>query len=508
MEAEIQKRVCYQLNPLVEAQKKFDVMESRIFYLGLQEINPHLSNNDKFYDDAFHEVQIPPMQLKNIFGNGKYLQEVKDTAFRLLGRYVSIFYEGGFAGYTIFDYIRYENGKGLFFKFSEQMRPFILDIYKSYHKYGFTKIQMQQVFILSSTYAMRLLELLLQYRGKAKKNIIEREIKVDDLRKMLNVPDDAYPRIDNFKKRVLDNPIKEINKKTSYVVSYETVKEGRKVVAFCFFCNCSNVAEDGEYTDTVETAAAASPAPVPAAQVGSGLFSAEDKKAFIKERYLSAGLKLVHFNADMKLYRKNGWSIDDFFESFMIGAEEAEHAKNPVAAIRAAVLKNYALNRRTNEEIKEREERLAAEKKQIQKNSDNFFAGFFSNPEPSINDDAPASVPDVPETPAAESEKEEKPLELTEEEKLERQKNVKEKIASWKMKTAFEQKENEVPKQIIDNLIFRAAADCIDHDNHVSEETKRAIEKAGFDAKTFLEEKEENILNFADIIRAHEQSGN
>ena len=90
--------------------------------------------------------------------------------------------------YGIYSHIKYRKGKGLWIKFNEDMRPFLLDIYKSYKKYGFTKIELQQIFYLASSYGMRLLELLLQYRGKSKNGVIERELGIDELRYNSNFP--------------------------------------------------------------------------------------------------------------------------------------------------------------------------------------------------------------------------------------------------------------------------------------------------------------------------------
>ena len=243
----------YQLNPLIEAQKAFDVMETRIFYLGLQNINPHVSNNDKFYDKEFPDTVITPNELKNIFGHTQYITEVDRAAKNLISRYLAIKFEDGFDYYAVFQHVKYRKGKGLYIKFNEDMRPFILDIYKGYKKYGFTKIEMQQIFVLGSAYAMRILELLLQYRRKAKKGIIEREISVDELRYKLNVPETAYRNnMSNFRQRVLDSPIRDINKNTKYNVSYKTKKSGRCVVGFVFTCNCNNAIKDDEYTTTIE----------------------------------------------------------------------------------------------------------------------------------------------------------------------------------------------------------------------------------------------------------------
>ena len=249
----MEKAMTYQLNPLVEAQKGFDVMETRIFYLGLQAINPHITEKDKYYDVNFPDTVITPSELKNIFGHGQYIKELDKATDRLIGRYISIRYEDGFGKYTIFQHIRYKEGKGLFIKFNEDMRPFILDIYKGYKKYGFTRVEMQQIFFLGSAYAMRLLELLLQYKSTAKKGIIEREISIDDLRTKLNVPPEAYKnRINNFKKKVLESPISDINKNTQYYITYEVVKSGRTVTGFRFMCNCNKTIKDDDYTTTVE----------------------------------------------------------------------------------------------------------------------------------------------------------------------------------------------------------------------------------------------------------------
>lgn len=43
----------YQANPLINARKGMNIVELRIFALGLQGINPHRSSKDKFYGEEF-----------------------------------------------------------------------------------------------------------------------------------------------------------------------------------------------------------------------------------------------------------------------------------------------------------------------------------------------------------------------------------------------------------------------------------------------------------------------
>ena len=156
------KKVGFALNPLLEAQRKFSVIENRLFYLGLQDVNPHLTEKDVFYDTKFPDTHITPSELKKIFGYDACLTEISRTCDNFAGTTIKIWLNDGFDIYTVFQHIKYREGKGLFIKFNEDMRIFLLDIYKLYRKYGFTKIDMQQIFYLGSAYAMRLLELLLK----------------------------------------------------------------------------------------------------------------------------------------------------------------------------------------------------------------------------------------------------------------------------------------------------------------------------------------------------------
>jgi plasmid replication initiation protein len=46
--------------------------------------------------------------------------------------------------------------------------------------------------------------------------------------------DDIYPKFADFKKRVLDAAVKELNNKTNLVIEYQTMKTGKKITAIKF----------------------------------------------------------------------------------------------------------------------------------------------------------------------------------------------------------------------------------------------------------------------------------
>lgn len=235
----------YQSNPLMESCKKFSLLEHRVFYLGLRGVNPHLSDNDKFHDTEFHEIFIPNEQLKNMFGNSWYLSELKPLCEKLFDSKICFEDDrGGWELIHIFRKLKYIPTEGLYLQFDELMRPYILDLMEK----SYTKIGWQPIFALSSPYAIRLLELMLQYQNiPGMEKIIKRSLTVDDVRFFLNVPEGAYQgRQNNFRKKILDAPIAEINRKTKYHMDYTVFKIGRKTSHFEFTLDTSGV--DSEVT--------------------------------------------------------------------------------------------------------------------------------------------------------------------------------------------------------------------------------------------------------------------
>ena len=243
-QASVLRKTVYQSNPMIQARKDFNVMGMRVFLLGLCGLNPHFSAKDKYYDEDFTRLFIPTSKLVELFGgNTKYLVELKKACAKLFDAIIELNCEhGGFKLIRIFEELNYMPREGLYLQFSQKMRPYILDLFQAH---GYTQINVEYLFKLSSSYALRLLELLLQYQNikeYKKKLQIKRTLTVEELRFALNVPKNAYAdRMNNFRKYVLDEPIKEINSRTPYIVRYDVKKKGRNVLAFEFVMDTYNV---------------------------------------------------------------------------------------------------------------------------------------------------------------------------------------------------------------------------------------------------------------------------
>lgn len=94
----------------------------------------------------------------------------------------------------------------------------------------FTSYELKQVSGLSSAYAIRLYELLICWRSTGKTPVIE----LSDFRQKLGVLETEYNRMHDFKKRVLDPAIKQINEHTDITAKVEQHKKGCSVSGFSF----------------------------------------------------------------------------------------------------------------------------------------------------------------------------------------------------------------------------------------------------------------------------------
>lgn len=110
-------------------------------------------------------------------------------------------------------------------KFTDDVMPLVTQLEKH-----FTSYQLEQVKDLSSIYAIRLYELMMQWRATGK----TQQIPIDELRHKLGIEPDQYKQMVNFKTKVLDFAINQINEHTDIKASYEQHKEGRSITGFTF----------------------------------------------------------------------------------------------------------------------------------------------------------------------------------------------------------------------------------------------------------------------------------
>ena len=110
-------------------------------------------------------------------------------------------------------------------QFTDDVIPLITRLSEQYTEYD-----LKQVSELQSEYAIRLYELIMQWKSVGKTN----KIATDDLRKKLGVKPEQYKEMHNFKARVLDHAKKQINEHTDITADYVQHKTGRVITGFTF----------------------------------------------------------------------------------------------------------------------------------------------------------------------------------------------------------------------------------------------------------------------------------
>lgn len=122
--------------------------------------------------------------------------------------------------------INHKSGK-VTIRFDDDMMPFLLKL--SGKESFYTGYSLRYVLPMSSQYAPRLYELLKSYQ----KNNREWFFEIQELKRRLDAED--YDRWPDFRRRVIEPAVEEINRFTDINVAWDTQKEGRKVTRVIFY---------------------------------------------------------------------------------------------------------------------------------------------------------------------------------------------------------------------------------------------------------------------------------
>lgn len=224
----MQKQLVTKDNSLIGASYNLGVVEQRLIFLAIIE-----AREQKTLIEAGGLLRIYAQSY------AKQFDVEKHTSYEAMKRAVEGLYEAGFAYSKIdkqsgkmgryksrwVDKIGYIDDLGCVeLVFASDVIPLITRLEARYTEY-----ELKQVVGLQSEYAIRLYELIIQWRSVGKTN----PISLAELREKLGLVDE-YKRIEAFKRRVLDLAVKQINEYTDITVDYEQHKQGRVITGFTF----------------------------------------------------------------------------------------------------------------------------------------------------------------------------------------------------------------------------------------------------------------------------------
>lgn len=213
-------------NSLIDASFNLSLVEQRLMLLAIVEAR----EIDKLTPDTPIEVKATAYRDQYKTDESEAYKQLADATKQLFNRQFS--YLDKFKGEDCITVARwvnrasYLNDKGTVVLYmSSEVISMISRL-----EANFTQYLLEQVSDFKSKHSIRLYELLIKYRdiGTSKK------FEIAELRSKLGLEDTEYKVTADFKKRVLDVAIKEINDKADIQIKYEQFKEGRTISHILF----------------------------------------------------------------------------------------------------------------------------------------------------------------------------------------------------------------------------------------------------------------------------------
>ena len=184
-------------------------------------------------DQGFFEYQIPIKNFNFLTSDNNY-KLLKDTCLNLLKKPLQIKDDDGWLLVNWFSSIRYKGKTGIVsFKISDDLRPYLLQLKENFKSYD-----LKYIMQMSSSYSIRIYEMLKQYE-----KIGSRSFDLEELRELLQIPV-KYKYFD-IKRKILSIAESEINTLSDIHIGFEEIKPSRAVTGLKFtMCKNFNNSED------------------------------------------------------------------------------------------------------------------------------------------------------------------------------------------------------------------------------------------------------------------------
>lgn len=216
-------------NKLINASYSLGIPEQRVIFLAIVE-----AREQKKMIDARGVLQIHASSYQEQFKVEKHtsydaLKSAVQGLFEAYFEYDDIHEQTGKPAHHVVRWVQkasYIETAGMIeLQFTDAVIPLITRLTEQYTEY-----ELKQVSELQSEYAIRLYELMMQWKSVGKTN----KITLAELRSKLGVAPEQYKAMHNFKARVLDLAISQINDFTDITAEYEQHKTGRAITGFTF----------------------------------------------------------------------------------------------------------------------------------------------------------------------------------------------------------------------------------------------------------------------------------
>jgi len=219
-------RLVVKANSLIDASFNLSLVEQRLMLLAITEARelPHLSPETPI------EVRAVTYREQYNVDRSESYKQLAEASKQLFNRqfsYIDSYKENDAVSVSRWvNEVTYVTDKGMVVLYLN--RNVISMISRLEEQ--FTKYHLMQISDLSSQYSIRLYELMAKYINLGN----SRKYPIEEIRGLFGIGINEYKSMSDFKKRVLDLAVNEINKKTDITVQYEQFKSGRVITHLLF----------------------------------------------------------------------------------------------------------------------------------------------------------------------------------------------------------------------------------------------------------------------------------
>ncbi len=214
-------------NDMIKGVSNLSLTEAKLLRLLIMQVVPG--------DDSFYKFSVKVSEF------AKLLDIDKSNLYREMDRMAShliseVIYIGDgnprhpWQRFHWLDYCEYRDGV-LTLEMSKHLSPYILGLQRWYTQY-----RLEDIIYLNSVYAIRMYELIamaMKNRNPYGDMATEVYIDADTIRQATGTTE-KYQRVSQFKEKVINTALREINKHSAYHVSVRDHKEARRIIGFYF----------------------------------------------------------------------------------------------------------------------------------------------------------------------------------------------------------------------------------------------------------------------------------
>lgn len=224
---EERKQIIKKSNSMIQKSKgKLSLQEQKIILYTISKI--------KKTDDVFEEYEFDLKNFCRVCGieeHGQNYQNLKESIENLSNK--SFWIQQGnekiLCHWVNKAWIN-EQETTIRIRLDDTLKPYLLQL-----KSNFTIYELENVLCMKSKYSVRLYEILKSYL-----NLKEYEIDIKELKELLGIEKKQYSVYKDFRVRVIDKAIEEINRYTDININYKAIRKNRKIERLYFSIDKKN----------------------------------------------------------------------------------------------------------------------------------------------------------------------------------------------------------------------------------------------------------------------------